>query len=214
MQAQIAALAALFGETHLVICENDSNDSTRSDLMSWRPPVASYWLVGKDWDDPIWPRRRDMARAERMAFYRGFCQNTVLAHCPQVEYVMTVDFDLASVSSRGVLHTFAQPDWDAVGSNGLSKIRNKLVQFDAWAWRDFGSDRPLSWHEVHPRVFSLGQPMLQVNSCFGGMAIYRMEAYKVGVYTGGDCEHVGFHRTMREAGYGRIYLNPSQTVLY
>jgi hypothetical protein len=41
-----------------------------------------------------------------------------------------------------------------------------------------------------------------------------MAAFKQGRYAGGDCEHVTMHRSLREAGHGKIYVNPSQVVIY
>jgi hypothetical protein len=46
-----------------------------------------------------------------------------------------------------------------------------------------------------------------MNSAFGGLAVYQTKAFLSGGYTGEDCEHVGHHRRMREAGY-QMWLNP------
>jgi hypothetical protein len=44
-----------------------------------------------------------------------------------------------------------------------------------------------------------------MNSAFGQLAVYREESFLRGVYRGGDCEHVAFHKSMG----GGLYLNPS-----
>ena len=41
-----------------------------------------------------------------------------------------------------------------------------------------------------------------------------MPAFQAGKYAGGDIEHVAMHRSMREQGFGRLFLNPSQIVHY
>jgi hypothetical protein len=46
-----------------------------------------------------------------------------------------------------------------------------------------------------------------MNSAFGGLCVYRTEAFLTGGYSGEDCEHVGHHRRMRQAGY-QMWLNP------
>ena len=46
------------------------------------------------------------------------------------------------------------------------------------------------------------------------MGIYRMEAFRQGRYGATDCEHAVFHRTLIEAGCSRLFLNPSQIVIY
>ena len=58
-------------------------------------------------------------------------------------------------------------------------------------------------------------PMLPVESCFGGLGVYRMACLLACSYGGGgDSEHVVFHDRMRRSGLGRLYLNPSQIVLH
>jgi hypothetical protein len=42
-----------------------------------------------------------------------------------------------------------------------------------------------------------------------------MQALRSGVrYGGDDCEHVVLHRQLRDRGFDRQFLNPSQIVLY
>jgi hypothetical protein len=59
-----------------------------------------------------------------------------------------------------------------------------------------------------------GDPLVAVYSCFGGLGVYRMEAVLGARYSGEDCEHVTFHRSMREQGFGRMFLNPHQITLH
>ncbi len=61
---------------------------------------------------------------------------------------------------------------------------------------------------------SSARPLQPVWSCFGGLGVYRMECVKAAAYGGDDCEHVVFHRRLRQLGFDRLYLNPSQIVLY
>jgi hypothetical protein len=56
--------------------------------------------------------------------------------------------------------------------------------------------------------------MFRVNSCFGGLGLYRAEALLGFSYDGSDCEHVPLHRKLLEGGYEGVYLNPSQIVCY
>ena len=56
--------------------------------------------------------------------------------------------------------------------------------------------------------------MVPVTSCFGGLGIYRTEALLAGCYGARDCEHIDLHRSMREKGFTRTFLNPSQITLY
>ncbi len=56
-------------------------------------------------------------------------------------------------------------------------------------------------------------PWIEVESAFGGLAIYRRDALLEGDYRGLDangaevCEHVSLHQAMRSTG-ARLYINP------
>ena len=52
-----------------------------------------------------------------------------------------------------------------------------------------------------------------MNSCFGGLAVYKTEYWLMGRYSGEDCEHVCLHksiadRTGNQYPWPRMYLNP------
>jgi hypothetical protein len=54
--------------------------------------------------------------------------------------------------------------------------------------------------------------MIEVDSAFGGLGIYKRDALLAGRYIGLDdagneaCEHIYFHTNLRKAGY-RIFIN-------
>jgi hypothetical protein len=82
-----------------------------------------------------------------------------------------------------------------------------VAAYDAWAGR-------LSWWEdrrehnwFHMLMPPVGSEPIPMNSAFGGLCLYRREAYLAGVYEGGDCEHVLHHKAMQKAGY-QLFLNP------
>jgi hypothetical protein len=87
-----------------------------------------------------------------------------------------------------------------------------FAHYDAYAarlnwWEDRRQKSGFMWfHMLLPPV---GSPPIRMNSAFGGLAVYRTEAFTApGVhYAGGDCEHVALHKSMRQAGYG-LWLNP------
>src|SRR5690606_25877940 len=103
---------------------------------------------------------------------------------------------------EGLANTFGHlPNWDVVGSNGIIYRRdkwqwNKCFQYDAWAFRHRGEDRALTTREVNRMAWRRGEQLVPVNSVFGGLAVYRMEAFLSGQYSGDDCEHVTFHRSL------------------
>ena len=119
-------------------------------------------------------------------------------------------------SYDGVAHTFGFRDWDMVGSYGLTcraasgPAEWPFEHFDPQAFRA----RPMTATAVSQALtLRRGEPLLPVDSCFGGLGAYRMECFEVGEYGGASGEHLGFHERIRRAGLGRIFLNSSQITL-
>jgi hypothetical protein len=137
------------------------------------------------------------------------------------DYLIVVDTDLkGGWSYEGISHTFGCDDWDFVGSNGVLKQcrtrpnRRELVQFDSWAFRAAEEAGPSQIDSVRNVVFVRGGPLLPVRSCFGGLGVYRLECVEHARYGGTDCEHVVLHEAMRKLGFDRLFLNPSQLIVY
>lgn len=214
----IERLGRRFSSYNVFVYENDSADLTRLALEGWASRNPRVVVLGRDRGDPVNPQTRDLDRAARMAAYRNELRSEVI-RC-NAPYVIVVDMDLTGgFSIDGVANTFGHTGWDMVGSNGIlfrsyGDEPGKPVYFDVWAFRLLGSDVPQSPTVINPMYWPRGSQCTQVNSCFGGLGVYRMEAFKRCTYSGGDCEHVPFHRSMREMGLGRIFMNPSQVTHY
>jgi hypothetical protein len=218
---RLEKLGSLFRDYRVVLFENDSSDRTAAVLQEWSRWNPRFQLLRAQFDDPVHPPTRCVQRVARMAHYRNQYHRHIVENYSDHDEVIVVDTDLAGGwSHEGLADTFGyHPDWDVVGSYGIIYRRerwcwNKYVHYDAWAFRRWGSDAPLSSREVNPLAWQRGQPLVRLNSCFGGLAVYRMEAFRVGRYAGGDCEHVTFHRRLRECGFDRCFLNPSQIAIY
>jgi hypothetical protein len=217
--ARIECLGRMFADYRVVIYENDSTDATREMLDDWEKTDPRVVILSECRGDPANPPVRCLQRARRMAFYRNQYREFVAASYADFDHVIVVDMDLhVGWSYEGVANTFGHPDWDFVGSYGIirrSYLRQTLlVHYDAWAFRKEGSYLRLSTKEVNHMSWQRGDPMLEVASCFGGLGIYRIEAMLACEYDGSDCEHVAFHRSMRDTGLDRLYLNPSQITFY
>lgn len=220
---RIDRLRSLFqADCPVFIYENDSSDATELALCGWRYRDPQCYVRSERLGDPVNPGTRCLNRAERMARYRNSLRQFVLdSLAAHTSYIIVIDLDLAGGwSNLGILNTLGQTQpWDFVGSNSilfkdwLDEPRRPLY-FDVWAFRWAGSDKPTLAREINPLHWPNGSPMVPVNSCFGGLGIYRTEAFSRCSYGGGDCEHVTFHRRLREAGMGRLFMNPSQITLY
>ena len=217
---RIELLGRTFADFQVLIYENDSNDETPLMLADWASSNRRVSVISETLNAPMSLPIRCSNRADRMAHYRGLCQAQIREQFSSANYVILVDTDLeGGWSPDGVASTFGCDGWDFVGSNGIVYKRlgwqaNAIAHYDAWAYRQDLEFTPLSTKFVNQLNFQRGQPLVSLSSCFGGLGIYRKDAYLAGEYAGGDIEHVSFHRSMRDKGFDRTYLNPSQLVVY
>lgn len=217
---RIENLGRCFGDYRVIVYENDSTDDTRLELARWSRGNRRIHLVTEVLADPVNPTTRCLARAARMARYRKRCQEEVLEQCRPFDAAIVIDFDIqGGFSIDGIASTFGHTGWDFVGANGLICRRdgftmNALRQYDTWALRFDPDLTPLSTREAAGYVYDRGAPLVPVTCCFGGLGIYAMEAYAAGIYSEDDLEHATFHRSMIAAGHSRLFLNPSQLVIY
>ncbi len=221
LRQRVERTASHFADFRVVLFENDSGDDTADRLRAWAGSDRRVHLLQQTFGDPVHPQARDLQRVSRMAHYRDQYHRFIAANFSDFEHVIVFDTDLAGGwSDAGIADSFGQASpWDVIGANGIIYKRhrwhwNRYVQYDAWALRRRGSDTPLSTREANRLTWRRGEPLVAVNSCFGGLAIYRTEAFLAGRYAGGDCEHVTLHRDLRAHGYKECFLNPSQIVVY
>jgi hypothetical protein len=219
--ARIERTGQMFRDYRVVIFENDSKDNTAEQLNGWSKINSRVTAISEERLDPINPGKRCLDRATRMATYRNKYREHINAHLTDYDSVMVIDLDLpGGWSYDGIANSFGQEtEWDFVGSNGIifkdyEGVQGRQLYYDAWAFRSKGRWEPMHAIKVNPLNWPRGEPLFPVNSCFGGLGIYKMEAMRVASYDGSDCEHVPFHRQMVAAGLTNLFLNPSQIVLY
>ena len=218
--ARIERLARLFADHRVVVYENDSTDATKLLLQHWAASDPRVHVALENHHDPRNPSTRCLARAERMARYRTRCQELVLDKGGQFDATLVLDLDVTGgFSLDGVANSFGHEGWDFIGSNGLVFRRqglavNALRQYDMWALRFDAGMTSIPTALAGRHVYRRGEPLVPVTCCFGGLGIYQMEAFRQGRYSPSDCEHVTFHKSLIEAGHGRLFLNPSQILIY
>jgi len=219
--ALVDELAGLWRDCSLYVYENDSTDETAAVLddfaiRQWAT-VEHDTLGGED------TRGFEPDRTVRLAKCRTRCQEWVRINAADANYVMVLDADPhGGFSVDGVLNSlgwfcemlgesFHRREPGAMASHSLFVREEKgaygFASYDAWAARlNFWEDRRehIWFHAFMPPV---GSPPIPMNSAFGGLCLYRREAYLAGVYEGGDCEHVLHHKAMQKAGY-QLFLNP------
>lgn len=213
---------AMFQSWSAFIYENDSVDGTKETLAAWADGRQRQVSLNEH-QRPHLCHTIDQERTHALAEYRTACQRWV-SHGAPPEFVIVFDTDpWGGWSVDGVATSIAEMNlddsWYGLASYSLAEIQQPFgkmrIHYDAFASRlNHWTRRDQSWfHNWHPPV---GSPPVQFNSAFGQLAVYRTLRYLQGTYSGEDCEHVTFHRSIERAAsldVGDYYHGPSYTRL-
>jgi hypothetical protein len=206
-----------FEDYKVFVYENDSTDGTKDFLSQWSDGSRRFCSL-QDNGRPHLNSTKHESRTMALAEYRNECRKWVDGDSMDFDYVIVFDTDpWGGFSVGGILNTIGRmDDREALWTSAMASYswcewgqpvwsQPTLCQYDAWAcrWTGWKERKDMLWfHLWHPPV---GSPPVKMNSAFGQLAVYREDAYLRGVYRGGDCEHVAFHKSMG----GDLYLNPS-----
>ena len=228
--AAAAHLGSLCKSWKLHIESNDCEDETLDVLAAFAKKNSEatfhYQVLGRHHYGSEFAGRRTIALAE----YRTACQRWVRACASDADYVIVVDFDAwGGWNERGLLNGIG---WlvELPGAFGMASVSmfqhdfgggRDWYHYDLWALRGVG--QPDCYWDTYRNGYGgwgyswlppVGSPPAIVASAFGGLAIYRTEAYLRGTYAGEeDVEHVPFHQSIAKATYQNIYINPSQRMI-
>lgn len=223
-------LQDLCGSWSLHIESNDCEDATLDVLHDYcrEKPQATfhYQILGREQHGAEFAGRRTIALAE----YRDSCQRWVRACSPDADYVCVIDWDAwGGWNHQGLLSGLG---WlvELPGAYGMASVSlfehdfgggRDWYHYDLWALRGVG--QPQCYWDTYRNGYggfgyqwlpAVGSPPAIVASAFGGLCIYRTEAYLAGTYDGAeDCEHVPFHASIANATGQHLYVNPSQRSL-
>jgi hypothetical protein len=216
-------LAGLWRDCVYYVYENDSTDGTAEALDAF---ALRQWVTVEHGSlGGLDARGWDRERTERLAHCRSRCQTWVRNHAADANYVMVLDTDPhGGFSVDGVMNSLGHfcemlgDSWQrrepgAMASHSLFMREEGSpgvygsAAYDAWSAKlnDWEDRRDHAW--FHLLNLPVASPPIPMYSAFGGLCLYRRDAYLSGVYDGSTCEHVPFHRAMRNAGY-QLFLNP------
>ena len=209
-----------------LLVESDSSDGTEHILerLSKQIPLFRFLCQGN-------LSEKMQRRTERLAYCRNVYLQEILNNpiYEHVKYVVVSDLDDTNslLSEEAVLSCWERDDWDVVTANqkgpyyDIWTLRHPVwCSNDCWLEHRFlsqFSNRPedLIYACVYSKMIEVPTHLewLEVDSAFGGLAIYKKSIMNkggyVGLYPNGIeiCEHVPLNMSIREAG-GRIFLNP------
>ena len=211
-----------FADWRAFVVENDSTDGTKDVLREWFDEHPENVVVQMCDNGRPHLHGFERDRVVALADYRNRCRELVREHYPEADYVLAVDLDAWSGwSVHGVINGMGWhqrlPKAGCLASVSLFKHAGTLIEGKApWAHYDNWAFRGIGWTPRFGPWFTfwippVGAPPIQVNSAFGGLAIYKTQPYLEAEYSGdnGDCEHVNYHREMQSKGW-QIFLNPAQ----
>lgn len=144
-------------------------------------------------------------------------------HYINTDYLLILDFD-TNFEASSILSCFDYENniWDVLGANQFPDR-----YYDIWALRS-GEDPHNCWGKElnqfdrinyinqRQKIISKENNLIPVDSCFGGAALYksnildnvRKEKKWYDSNNGIDCEHVAFHKLLKEKSNAKICINP------
>jgi hypothetical protein len=214
-----------FKSYSVVIYENDSTDNTRKILLENKKDNYHYFL-----EDGITEPHRTIRLAS--------CRNKLIEKVKEInkngEYTYLILLDMDDRNSSGTFvksietcFKYNTDEWDVLTCN------QKIMYYDTWPLRKKDTIDYDCWGEyfktssedkkkeikknINNTVFEKNG-LLEVDSAFGGIAIYKIKSLHnckyVGEYKNNEypehgnqkCEHVDFHKCIKENG-GKLFIN-------
>jgi glycosyltransferase involved in cell wall biosynthesis len=236
---RVEKLRSLFKDSEIIVFENDSKDNTLKILKRWERESYNVHVFSdtfKGFAISLKPSGNEnpyysISRIEKMVIYRNKYIHFLNNHGIERDYVIVIDLDIANFYIYGIIHSFGTSiPWNSISSNGISISSTFRKQYhDSYALIEYGklnqiqTEQSIKLNRIRYSFLKQGMPLLQVDSAYGGLAIYKWISIKDIYYSyliNNDSrvqcksEHVGFHMLMKENGHDKIFINPTMIVKY
>jgi hypothetical protein len=211
---------------HWFLIESDSSDRTVLELSKARDEVKDFQFETLGSLRLRFPKRTDRISVCRNSYVNEIRSNKSFEN---IDYVVVADFDgLNSHITRVAIEScWTRDGWDICAAN------QRGPYYDIWAlrhaewspndcWQHYGFLLKFNGNPefslraaVHSRMITIPEKSdwIEVESAFGGFAIYRKKLFEYAEYSGlneqgeESCEHVYFHRQLA-ARKIRFFINP------
>jgi hypothetical protein len=170
-------------------------------------------------------------RTQRTAYCRNAYLNEIRSDQKygDIDYVVVADFDglNTELTATSVDSCWERSDWDVCAANQRGPYYDVwTLRHQEWSpndcfeqYRFYLDMKQPAFKAYYASVYArmirvpLNADWIEVDSAFGGLAIYKRAAMVCGEYAGLTddgkevCEHVSLSRKLREQGH-RIFINP------
>ena len=207
-----------------LIIESDSSDQTILELSKLSTKIDNFKFIslGKLAD-------KLPSRTQRLALCRNLYIEEIEKNYKDVSYVIISDLDDINkeLNADSITSCFIRSDWDMCAANQNGPY------YDIWAlrhnlWNPTDPYKQLSFFKTfscslinkYVNIYSkmikipMNDNWIQVESAFGGIAIYKRHCFDFGArYKGIDklgnevCEHISFHEELLKRDL-KLFINP------
>lgn len=224
--AKINSVLNNLGSVKFLLIESDSNDNTVKVLERARLSNENFAYKSLGNLSLEIPDRIERLIHCRNVYHAEIVSSQSYSEC---DFVVVVDLDnaLHKLSTASVSKSINNKEpWAALFSNQTHKYYDLLALrhpqwcpsnvFEEYLWlRRFMSARKAKSTAIFNRMIKIPitEPMIPVDSAFGGFAIYKMQYFRAGSYlrsnldSPSDIDHVIFNRRILETG-GKLFIDP------
>lgn len=229
LKTDVIRLKSAFGKTkdlHWLLIESDSTDNTVSILSGLTNEIERFKYISLGTLRSKMPLRTERISHCRNMYVDQILNNETYKH---IDYVIVSDFDGLNthISSAAIESCWEREDWDMCAANqrgpyyDIWALRHEdWNPNDCWAqYRFLNRYTPNTEKNLYSSIYSkmirlpVSSDWIEVDSAFGGLAIYKKNIFSMGRYVGVNdkgeefCEHVYFHNQLRQHG-ARLFINP------
>ena len=223
---RMQAAVRCFARVHWLLVESDSEDNSILELQDLCKRIENFRFISMGSLRGKFPLRTDRIAACRNAYLDEVKSNQAYEH---VDFVIAADFDGINtlISEDAIVSCWDRSDWSVCTANQAGPYYDILaLRHATWCPIDciagyqflvkYGVKPEKALQAaVHSRMITIPKDShwIEVDSAFGGVAIYKKSSIINGTYRGLTtdgcevCEHVQLHAEIRANG-GKIFINP------
>lgn len=186
-----------FADYHFYIVESDSSDGTVRVLQLMEESHDNFDFISLGNLTSRFPRRID-----RLAYCRNFAQEMIRSRYSTYDYICVADLDGTNslLTLESIRSCWFRLDWDVCTANQIGPYYDiYALRHPVWSKEDYWKEvdqleslgvhpmkaRRVAVHEKQRRIPSESN-WIEVDSAFGGLAIYSRDSFFAGVYLSQD----------------------------